>query len=264
MTKVAILLSGHLRNIEETITNFNENLIIPISESFEYDIYIHTWDNNITNDKVLNNDNNYNNLKIDYNYITNLFQQYNITIKKIIIENQEQIYNKLNLYEYLNNLTNKSIHDSFDFEYVKDMVTKLYFQYYGHYKTLKMLENENYTYIIKTRPDMYYNKFNVELFNYDIFIPFSHQKVYPNNPHIKNINQLFFGGKSIYIIKILQFFENVIYHQQYLLFTKYHPTDINFNFLFRYYIFNILKYNPFFTGYNPKIYRNKEKIITLV
>ena len=33
MKKIAILISGHLRNLNETIDNFYNNLIIPISSS---------------------------------------------------------------------------------------------------------------------------------------------------------------------------------------------------------------------------------------
>lgn len=40
MKKVAILISGHLRNLNEIIDNFYNNLIIPISSDFLYDIYI--------------------------------------------------------------------------------------------------------------------------------------------------------------------------------------------------------------------------------
>ena len=41
MKKVAILISGHLRNLNEIIDNFYNNLIIPISSDFLYDIYIY-------------------------------------------------------------------------------------------------------------------------------------------------------------------------------------------------------------------------------
>jgi hypothetical protein len=49
-------------------------------------------------------------IKITKEYINNLFNNNNIVTKKIIIENQEQIKNKLNLCDYLNNNTKRSIH----------------------------------------------------------------------------------------------------------------------------------------------------------
>ena len=91
MKKVAILISGHLRNLHETIENFYSNLIIPISNIFTYDIYLHTWDDNYTKDKLSNNDKYFKCIKVTKEYINNLFNSKNITIKKIIIENQEQI-----------------------------------------------------------------------------------------------------------------------------------------------------------------------------
>jgi hypothetical protein len=259
--KVAILLSGHMRNIEEIIDNFKYNFIKPISDKFEYDIYIHTWDNNLTNDNIMNNDKLFLNIKIDNEYIYKLFHQNDIIIKKIIIENQEEIYNNLNIQEYLNtNTCGKSIHNNLSSNYVKDLTNKLFFQYYGHYKLLNCLDKDDkYDFIIKTRPDLFYDVFDINLFNYDIFFPSSHGGI--------NINQLFFGGKTEYIINILNFFEKIIFHNQQINFElveKYHKTDINFNYLFRYYIIKILKYNPFYTNYNPKIYRNKNKIITLI
>lgn len=260
MKKCAILISGHLRNFNEIIKNFYDNLVVPISEEFSYDIYIHTWDDNHTRDKILNNDKNFIDIKITKEYINKLFDDNNIVIKKIIIENQEQIKIKINLNDYLNNNTReRSIHDNFDNEYVKGMMNKLFFQFYGHYMLLNCLDlNCNYDFIIKTRPDMFYEKFDINLFKYDIFFPNSHQK------GCCNINQLFFGGKTEHMINILKFFENIIFYDKNINFkivNKYNKTDINFNFLFRYYILNYLNYQPFFTIYNPKIYRNKKRLI---
>ncbi|MDB4507513.1 hypothetical protein N9064_01325 [bacterium] len=263
MKKCAILISGHLRNLHEIIENFYDNLIVPIAEQFSYDIYIHTWDNNHTMDKIMNYDKHFVDIKITEEYINKLFNDNDIFIKKIIIENQEEIKNKLNLKDYLNNNTEKrTIHNKFKSDYVKDIVNKLFFQFYGHYMLLNCVDlNCNYDFIIKTRPDMFYEKFDINLFNYDIFFPNSHKI---NN---SNINQLFFGGKTEYMINILKFFENIIFYDKNINFNivnKYHKTDINFNCLFRYYILNYLNYRPFFTKYNPKIYRNKEimKIIS--
>jgi hypothetical protein len=108
---------------------------------------------------------------------------------------------------------------------------------------------------------MFYEQFDINLFNHNIFFPNSHQH------RGSNINQLFFGGKTEYIINILKYFETIIFHNKninFKLIDKYDKSDINFNCLFRYYILNHLNYKPFFTTYNPKIYRNKENIITIL
>ena len=260
--KIAILISGHLRNLNEIIDNFYNNLIIPISKDFLYDIYIHTWDDNYTQDKVFNHDKNFKDIKITEEYINNLFNKNNIVTKKIILENQEQIKNKLKICDYINNNTKeRSIHGKFDNSYVEDLTNKLFFQYYGHYKLLNCLDLDcKYDFIIKTRPDMFYEQFDTNLFNHNIFFPNSHQH------GGSNINQLFFGGKTEYIINILKYFETIIFHNKnmnFKLIDKYDKSDINFNHLFRYYILNHLNYKPFFTTYNPKIYRNKANILTI-
>jgi len=261
MEIIAILISGHLRNLNEIINNFKENLLDPISIKYKYDIYIHTWDTNYTKDNVMNNDKYYNEEQINIKYINNIFQKENINIKKIIIENQKNIYDLLNIDLYLDlNCKDKSIHGNFLTDYVKDLTNKLFWQFYGHYKLLENIDNiDNYDYIIKTRPDMFYDKFDNTLFNNNIFFPFSHQM------RATNINQLFFGGKTKYMIEILKFFQTFIYFNKNINFhlIKNHKTDINFNRLFRYYILDYLLYKPFFSQYNPKIYRSKKNIITI-
>ena len=263
MRKLAILISGHIRNLDDIIDNLYNNLIKIILSEFEYDIYIHTWDNNITYDKIANSDIYYEDIRINTEYIKKLFNNNNMVVKKIIIENQKQIRNELELEKYMNNNTqNRSIHNNLDNNYVKSFIEKLFFQYYGHYKVLSSLDLDcKYNYIIKTRPDMLYEKFDINLFKYDIFFPNSHQR------GGNNINQLFFGGKTEYMINILKFFEKCIFYNKNMNFNiinKHDKTDINLNELFRYYIINYLNYKPFFTNYNPKIYRNKEHIITII
>jgi len=41
--KIAILISGHLRNLDEIIDNFYNNLIIPISKDFLYLVDFLNW-----------------------------------------------------------------------------------------------------------------------------------------------------------------------------------------------------------------------------
>lgn len=262
MEKIAILISGHLRNFNEIINNLYNKLIIPISSKFEYDIYIHTWDNNFTGDNIMNNDKYYLDISINETFIKNLFDNSNISYKKIIVENQKIIEKKLNLKKYLlNNTKNKTIHGKIDKNYVNDLTKKLFFQYYGHYKTINSVDKTiNYKFIIKTRPDLLYKTFDMNLFNYDIFFPNSHRR------GGSSINQLFFGGKYEFMIDILKFFEKCIFNERNInvnIINKYHKSDINFNNLFKYYITNHLNYTPFFTNYNPKIYRNKKHTLTI-
>ena len=210
----------------------------------------------------MNNDKYYTDIKINEIFIKNLFDNSNMLTKKIIVENQKEIENKLNLQEYLiNNTKNKRIHGKIDKNYVNDITKKLFFQYYGHYKTITSMDKLiNYEFIIKTRPDMFYETFDMDLFNYDMFFPNSHKR------RCTSINQLFFGGKSGYMINILNFFEKCIFNNKNInvdIISKYHKSDINFNNLFRYYVMNYLDYNPFFTNYNPKIYRNKRHKLTI-
>jgi len=260
--KVAILLSGHIRNLSEIINNFKENLIRPLEKDYDYDINIHTWDINIIEKDTDNNNQYYNNINITKEFIYNLFKKNDLNINKIIIENQKEIENKLNVKTYLEEqLKGRSFHNSYDSEYISNRTNSLFFQYYGHSKVLDTLDLDcEYDFIIKTRTDMFYEKFDINLFKHEIFFP---------NSHLFggcNINQLFFGGKKEYMINILKYFETIIFNNNNINFEivkKYHKYDINFNCLFRFYIFNHLKYTPFFTNYNPKIYRNKENIITI-
>lgn len=125
----------------------------------------------------MNNDKNFINIKITKEYINNLFNNNNIVTKKIIIENQEQIKNKLNLCDYLNNNTKRrSIHGKFDSSYVEDLTNKLFFQYYGHYKVLNCLDLDcKYDFIIKTRPDMFYEQFDLAFEQYIVTARQSYQ-----------------------------------------------------------------------------------------
>lgn len=272
MGKIAILISGHIRNFDEIIKNFKENIIdVLISNNYNYDIYIHTWDNNLTNDTVLNNDKYYNNKIIDIKYLENIFKTNNIKFNKnnCLIENQEAISIKNNINNYIvNNINNRTIHNKTCKMYVNGLFNKLFWQYYGHYKSLKLIKNiKLYDYIIKTRPDLYYDKFEIGLLNKDIFFPNTHS--YNNT----NINQLFFGGKIIIMEKILNYFNEVIYNINtdnykyninYNIINLYDKKDINLNNIFRYYILNYLNIKPFYCDYNPKLYRSNKLIINII
>ena len=153
MGKIAVLISGHLRNFNETIDNFKDNFI---SKLPQYDVYIHTWDVNHTGDKLMNRDHFFNNETPD---IVHILKDNNISIGGIIIENQKSVKNYINLNDYLDiNTSGRTFHNKKDGEYVKEMVKQLFFQYYGHFKTINLIDKtKQYTHIIKTRPDMLYS-----------------------------------------------------------------------------------------------------------
>jgi len=260
MSKIAILFSGHLRNINEIISNLKNNFLDIINQNYEYDIYIHTWDNNTSNDKILNNDKFFDNNIIN---IKKLFKKNNINIKNILIENQKEIAKTINIQKYIN--------ETFKYKFFygddnkkKNLIEKLFWQFYGHNAVFNLIDKKelkNYAIIIKTRPDMFYEKFDLSVLKNDIFFPNSH--LYNG----KSINQLFFGGKTKYIINILNYFNKVIYDKKKCnaeFIKKLNLKNVSFNSIFRNYIIDYLKYNPTFVKYDPGLYRKKNVIIKMV
>lgn len=75
---ICILFSGHLRNILDHVDNLKSNLLNTLSEcGYTYDIYLHTWNSNVTNDKVMNNDIFYMGKMEEMTKILNFFTEYN-------------------------------------------------------------------------------------------------------------------------------------------------------------------------------------------
>jgi len=262
--KIAICFSGHLRNIDEHIKNLKTNLLDIISEKHEYDIYIHTWDDNKTCNQVAkNNDHFFEKNIYTLNDILTLFKLNNINIKDILIENQGDISKLLNTETWLDNLENgNSIHGKFDTKYVRGILTMLFWQYYGHMAVFNIIKNiDEYDYIIKTRPDMLYDPFDIQCLDNPLFFPLSHQF---NNT---NINSLFFGGQIEYMKHVLKYFNTIVCKNgipDMNLIRQYNKNDINFNQIFRYYIIKHLQFKPTFCKYDPKIYRSSNKIIKMM
>lgn len=257
MSKIAILFSGHLRNIQEIISNLKNNFLNIIHQKYNYDIYIHTWDDNISNDK---NDKFYNNETID---IKKIFENNKIKIKKILIENQDKIKKDINLKKYIDDTYKyKFFYGNTDEK--KKLIDKLFWTYYGHQSVLNLIDKndlKDYSHIIKTRPDIYYDKFDLSLFENNIFFPNSH--LYNG----KSINQIFFGGKTKYMIKILNYFNTIIYNNKNVnvkIINDLKLNQVSFNSIFRNYIIDYLKYNPKFVNYDPGLYRKKNLIIKMV
>jgi hypothetical protein len=259
MAKICILLSGHLRNCEDIIINFKKNLLDVISTKYNYDIYIHTWDDNKTNDIIYNQDKYFKKNIID---IELLLKNNNIKVKKILIENQDNKTKEFDLESYLDIASkNEYFQGRHNDKELRDLIKKLFWQFYGHQKVFNLIDNlKEYSHIIKTRPDIYYEEFDLSLLDQNAFFP---------NSHLFNnicINQIFFGGKTEYMEKILNYFSTIIYKNNVIdntIVSKWNKKRISFNSIFRYYIIDYLKIKPFFCEYNPKIYRDKKNIVTI-
>ena len=250
MNKVAILFSGNMRNVLDIQKNLNENLINPLKNSgCEYDIFIHTWNSNASKDGIGKNDNYIETNDIEY-ITTSLSKNFNV--KKIIIEDQDEVYDLHGGDSNLNKIIgDRSIHGT-DKDLTKKLLKGLYFQYYGQYKSLEMIEG-NYDYIIKTRPDVwYFEKFNTDLLG-SLNFPGSHQS------GGININQIFYTGPIDKMKKVLMFWKHLTIETPNIL-EGYSKDDINLNRIFRHYIEKILELTPNFVDYNPGLYRNKHVI----
>jgi hypothetical protein len=237
MTKTAILIGGHLRNMSEIIDNLSNHTISKYMNRSTY-------------------------FKSDICDIEKLFAEKGLKIKYINIENQEKLKENISFSEYLtNNLIGRTLHGKNDTTYVRDIISNLFFQYYCHYKTFELIGDPcEYTNIIKTRPDMFYEDFDAKLLNSDIFFPNSHRM------GGNSINSAFFGGKTEYMCEVLKYFPTILYNNGKLnkdIINKYHRTDINFNNLFKYYVIDYLMLKPLFCKFNPKVYRDKHNIINI-
>ena len=242
--RVAIIFSGHLRNILEHTKNLKDNFlsILEIND-IEYDIYIHTWDNNHTSDTNLNHDKFF---KIsNINYILKKLKKRLPKIKLVKKEKQEKV-------DHLWITRGKFIHGKVDTEYIHDIYNKLYFQFMGIKRVLNICKESGikYDYVVRTRPDCYYKqKFDVKLLNNDFVVPFSHQK------RGISINQIFFMGKYDTMDEVCDYITRVEVMDQ-----KYILSDINLNNIFRKYILDYLKIKPLFCDFNPSLYRDKDNI----
>lgn len=142
--RIAILISGHLRNYETCYYNLKKNLL-DLLQKDDIDIFFHTWDTiNYDLDDKINNEEKENILKL-FNPKKYLFEDDLKFRDKIIFNNK--FYN-LNLLKYCYN------GDSI--ELIKSQIN----QYYGRYKTNLLKEeyecqtNITYDYVISTRFDV--------------------------------------------------------------------------------------------------------------
>jgi len=253
MKKIAILFSGNMRNVLDIQKNLNENLIDPLKSSgYEYDIFIHTWNSNASKDGIGKND-----MYIktnDIQYITTSLSK-NFNVKKIIIEDQDKVYDLHGGDSNLNKIIGSRSIRKYNEDKTKKLLKGLYFQYYGQFKSLEIIEGD-YDYIIKTRPDVwYFERFNVNLLK-SLSFPHSHQF------GGRNINQIFYVGPTDKMKKVLMFWKYLTTETHKTL-EGYPKYDINLNMIFRHYVEKILEFTPNFVDYDPGLYRNKNKITTI-
>lgn len=264
---IAILFSGHLRNIHQHIDNLKENLIDVLTENgYNCSIYIHTWDNNLIERTIHTRMEDFNKWYNKENCdIKSLLKQNNINLEGLLIENQQEVYDNLNLDDYTNNIikngkgVNKGTNIvTYNPDFIKQSIKQTFFQFYGYKKSFELVKNKGkFSYIIKTRPDAYYNdKFDINLLNYDVFFP---------NSHLYNgtsINPMFFGGKSEFVTKILNYYDFIVYNKGELNYNPVIKYSKNKNcvglvILLRYFVLNYLNLNVHFCKFNPYIYRTK-------
>lgn len=257
---VAILLSGHLRNMSEHLSNFELNLLNPLKEGgYEYHIYIHTWDTNMTNDKIMNNDKYYQKYSTKQ-IIKNIKSK--TKIKKIKIENQDKISKESQFDKIINGITGgRTIHGQSDKYYCNNLTNKLLFQFYGHYASLRLVPDlSKYSHVIKTRPDAYYFRpFDISILENELTFPDTHTH------GGTNINQIFFVGESNIMANILQYFD--VISRDASIIENYNAKndnhDANVNKIFRFYIIDFLGLNPIFNSFNPGLYRSADLIVKI-
>lgn len=139
MKKIALCISGKFRNSIFCFPTLYGNFI----KNKNTDVFIHTWDN-----------------------LQNVFDLYNP--KKILIENQDEIYD--NLFPDIN-LSKININRTAN-------IKNNFLMFYGIKKCIDMV-NDEYDYIIRIRPDLYLQKTiplnaildDIEKNRYDIQIP---------------------------------------------------------------------------------------------
>jgi len=160
MTKrIAILFFGLTRCLNKTIKAFKENLFTPlIDNSFEYDIFIHTY-------KIYGPY--YNKWAGEY---TDNYENEDIESllhpAHFIYDNQDDIINSINFEEYYTNVGNWS--GDFQVDLVKYLIKNMCLALYSKKRITNYFEQykNNYDYGIIIRPELLLtNKIDVDFFN---------------------------------------------------------------------------------------------------
>lgn len=148
--KIAIQLFGHLRTFEHTFESFKKNVLGPnISDNYEIDIFIHTW--NEIDHKTVNyrnqNEETLTSVELPKEYLDKVHMLYNP--KKLLIDSQKDI-EELIISEKIGNFKRS----------VKGCLNVAYTLYKGsELRRNYALENGiTYDFVIVTRPDIYFKK----------------------------------------------------------------------------------------------------------
>jgi hypothetical protein len=143
--KIAICISGQARNFKQSYTSLKTHLL----DKYDCDVYFHTW--KTTNFESTNfgfGNNQYLLIDNDYNDLTQLYQPKKYDIEKPILFDASG-YKCPIWRQPLNNTLS---------------------MFYSIYKSIQLIE-ETYDYVIRTRFDIDYSKFNLELPQEGIIIP---------------------------------------------------------------------------------------------
>lgn len=152
--KIAILLTGHVRNYKETVKNFYTDFLSNIKNIGEYDIFLSIWDNDGFKKEHTPYGCKNTNIKLTQEQINDIFNTYQP--KKMEVEEQDTVTSeidvkaKLIVDKYLKlDKNNKSINH----------VIAVLSQLYKANRCYKLIDNvEDYDVIIKYRFDAYFKK----------------------------------------------------------------------------------------------------------
>ena len=152
--KIAILLTGHVRNYKETVKNFYKNFLSNIKNIGEYDIFLSIWNNDGFKKERTPYGCENTNITLTQEQINDIFNTYKP--KKMEVEEQDTVSTEINakakliVYKYLKLEENdKSI----------SHVIAVLSQFYKTNRCYKLIDNvEDYDVIIKYRFDAYIQK----------------------------------------------------------------------------------------------------------
>lgn len=129
--KTALLLSGHMRYFKECFSSLKRSILDVLNP----DIYIHTWDEK---DRSMWND------SVNDNLNEKFIEEYNIPVKKIVVEKWSETEPKLN-----NKLSQMG-----NIEYFKPI--RMISMYYKIQECFKLIDGLDYDLVIRARPDLFY------------------------------------------------------------------------------------------------------------
>jgi len=204
--KVALLLSGQIRNINECFESINKNILSP----YNPDVYIETWNyDNVIYDhrgEIINNDS-------SINDIIDMFNPKNISVED---------FNSF----YCNKI--KQVANEIVPPFPETKPQNVLFQYYKIYKCFKQIyEPEYYDFIIRSRFDLSFDYFvDLHSLTKGLYIPYGWD-------HREGINDLLAFGDWRSMELYCSLYENItqymndgcIVHPEYIL--KYHLNKMN-------------------------------------